>query len=81
MNERCIKNCARLEREHVNGRCPTGTLHVVIDAASVERAKRTGHPRLLRSVLEGTAVGSMEGVHIQAFTLRQATVRLAEEAR
>jgi hypothetical protein len=44
-------------------RCPWG-LHVTIDAETLQRVKETGHPRLLKNLLAGTAAG-FDGVTIE----------------
>ncbi len=41
---------------------------VDITAESVERAKRTGHPRLLASVISGTPAKALTEVHIEGLT-------------
>ena len=62
--ERC-GNCHRLRRLHVGDRCPSLGLHVSLDADSVQRAVATGHPRLLRAVIDGVVSNNaMTGVSI-----------------
>lgn len=61
--------CARHEREHVLGMCPRLSTHLVIDADNIDRVKRTGHPRLLKSMLAGTLHGMFSGLEISAITL------------
>ena len=45
----CI-NCGRPLIHHLGDRCPLG-IHISIDAFALDRVRRTGHPRLLRDVL------------------------------
>ncbi len=69
MNDELCLKCLRLEREHIRGVCPRLGTHVVIDADNLDRMNRTGHPRLLKAVLDGTAQGLLQGVTINALTL------------
>ena len=60
------QSCFRPRHAHVFDRCPKLGLHVVLDAESVQRARETGHPKLLAKVLVGGQRGAMEGVEIGA---------------
>lgn len=46
-------------------------VHVVIDADTIERARLTGHPRLLVAVLAGAAKEVLQDVHIEALKLSE----------
>ena len=47
------RNCGRDYSLHVHSKCPKLDLHVVIDADSLERMRRTGHPWLLANLIAG----------------------------
>ena len=54
---RCA-NCGKAQHAHLKGtECPRLDTHVQIDGATLDRLKRTGHPRLLGNLLAGRAVG------------------------
>ena len=62
--ELCEK-CLRLKIAHNHGHCPGGGVSVTIDAYNIERTRRTGHPRLLAAVLNGTQKVALVDVHIE----------------
>ena len=55
-------------------------VHVVIDHVSVRRARETGHPRLLRNLLDGNLRnGLMAGVSIVRLTVRDEVFEYGRE--
>jgi hypothetical protein len=63
INQRCL-NCGRIQSAHLlDGHCPRG-LVVTIDADSVEKARRTGHPRTLWGLLNDEHESVFQGVTI-----------------
>lgn len=60
-SSKCV-NCGHAEDAHVGDKCPR-VLSVTIDADQLERMRRTGHPRLLKNVLDRQAQG-FGGVYI-----------------
>lgn len=63
---RCI-HCGRRGLEHIMRRCPQG-LSVTLDAATLDRLDRTGHPRLLGMLLSGNkpSDGKFSGIEIES---------------
>lgn len=61
--------CLRDEKHHILGRCPSRPLHINLDAVSLERVLRTGHPRLLGLVVTGQPRTALQDVEITNLNL------------
>lgn len=72
-------SCLRSMISHSLGRCPGPGLHVTLDSLTVERARATGHPKLVRAVIcvPPEERSALKGVSITRFRVR--TMREFEE--